>query len=173
MKMSNVKLPLQRLQVDTMIPCPPYACCFSAETLVWTKQGFEQIQYISVGDEVLSRCEKTGEMAYKKVTRCYCKDTAITFSLWFGRDGVREAQIIDTTKDHPFWVEGKGWLLASKLEKGVDQLRLQSGELVRFFGLGVQESEWDVYNLDVEDFHTYFVGIEGVWVHNCNDPEDI
>ena len=25
-----------------------------------------------------------------------------------------------------------------------------------------------VYNIEVEDFHTYFVGIEGVWVHNKN-----
>lgn len=26
-----------------------------------------------------------------------------------------------------------------------------------------------VYNLEVEDFHTYYVGEEGMWVHNC-DP---
>jgi hypothetical protein len=25
-----------------------------------------------------------------------------------------------------------------------------------------------VYNLEVEGSHTYFVGREGVWVHNCN-----
>jgi Pretoxin HINT domain len=25
-----------------------------------------------------------------------------------------------------------------------------------------------VYNIEVEDFHTYFVGKEGVWVHNKN-----
>jgi hypothetical protein len=27
-----------------------------------------------------------------------------------------------------------------------------------------------VYNLEVEDFHTYFVGEMGVWVHNCPEP---
>ena len=26
----------------------------------------------------------------------------------------------------------------------------------------------EVYDLDVEDFHTYFVGYEGVWVYNKN-----
>jgi hypothetical protein len=26
----------------------------------------------------------------------------------------------------------------------------------------------DVYNIEVEDYHTYFVGEEGVWVHNTN-----
>lgn len=25
-----------------------------------------------------------------------------------------------------------------------------------------------VYNLEVEDFHTYYVGEHGVWVHNEN-----
>lgn len=27
----------------------------------------------------------------------------------------------------------------------------------------------DVYNLEVEDFHTYFVGVDGIWVHDCID----
>jgi intein/homing endonuclease len=27
-----------------------------------------------------------------------------------------------------------------------------------------------VYNLEVEDYHTYFVGEMGVWVHNCPEP---
>ncbi|MBK7006042.1 MAG: hypothetical protein IPH37_13695 [Burkholderiales bacterium] len=25
-----------------------------------------------------------------------------------------------------------------------------------------------VYNLEVEDFHTYYVGEHGIWVHNQN-----
>ena len=28
--------------------------------------------------------------------------------------------------------------------------------------------EVPVYNLEVEDFHTYFIGIDGLWVHNDN-----
>ncbi len=30
----------------------------------------------------------------------------------------------------------------------------------------ILESPVKVYNFEVEDFHTYFVGEEGVWVHN-------
>ena len=26
----------------------------------------------------------------------------------------------------------------------------------------------NVYNLEVEDFHTYFIGEDGIWVHDCN-----
>jgi hypothetical protein len=26
-----------------------------------------------------------------------------------------------------------------------------------------------VFNLEVEDFNTYFVGTPGIWVHNCNN----
>jgi hypothetical protein len=25
-----------------------------------------------------------------------------------------------------------------------------------------------VYNLEIVDYHTYFVGVDGVWVHNSN-----
>ncbi|WP_425423482.1 polymorphic toxin-type HINT domain-containing protein [Stenoxybacter acetivorans] len=28
-----------------------------------------------------------------------------------------------------------------------------------------------VYNLEVEDFHTYYVGTNGVWVHNADCTE--
>jgi hypothetical protein len=31
----------------------------------------------------------------------------------------------------------------------------------------------DVYNIEVEDFHTYYVGEEGVWVHNTNCFEPV
>jgi Pretoxin HINT domain len=27
----------------------------------------------------------------------------------------------------------------------------------------------DVYNVEVADFHTYFVASAGMWVHNCGD----
>ena len=30
-----------------------------------------------------------------------------------------------------------------------------------------------VYNIEVEDFHTYYVGGNGVWVHNTNCTEPV
>ena len=35
-----------------------------------------------------------------------------------------------------------------------------------FYTRGYQPKRCTVYNLEVEDFHTYFVGEHGIWVHN-------
>lgn len=46
--------------------------CFSDDTVVHMEDGkFKKIEYVAVGDKVLSRCEITGEMAYKKVIKTF------------------------------------------------------------------------------------------------------
>lgn len=35
-----------------------------------------------------------------------------------------------------------------------------------YFTRGYQPKRCAVYNLEVEDYHTYFVGEHGIWVHN-------
>ncbi|MGL6073148.1 MAG: Hint domain-containing protein, partial [Fimbriiglobus sp.] len=75
---------------------------------------------------------------------------------------------IETTAEHPFWVDGREWTPANELQVG-DGVRLRDGwgkvEGVRDTG------RWEtVYNCRVADFHTYFVGQAGwawsVWAHN-------
>jgi hypothetical protein len=78
-------------------------------------------------------------------------------------------EVIRTTPEHPFYVEGEGWKQAGALAAG-DRLATLSGEWV-----AVEEAfdtqEWaTVYNLRVADYHTYFVGDEhwgwAAWAHN-------
>ena len=38
--------------------------------------------------------------------------------------------------------------------------------LTEYFTRGYQPKLCTVYNLEVEDYHTYFVGEQGIWVHN-------
>jgi len=69
--------------------------------------------------------------------------------------------------EHPFWVVGQGWVSASHLKSG-DIFKLESGKTI-----AVEKIEFEllnepvkVYNFEVEDFHTYYVGESSILVHN-------
>lgn len=76
-------------------------------------------------------------------------------------------QIIETTDNHPFWVEGKGWVLAIDLQVG-DELVQSNGNHLKIDKIEVvhHDVKVKVYNFTVADFHTYFVSSLGIWVHN-------
>ena len=66
---------------------------------------------------------------------------------------------IITTPSHPFYVPKFGWTSAIKLRAG-DILVLSNGEyvVVETVQHEILENPIKVYNFEVEDFHTYFVG---------------
>ena len=75
--------------------------------------------------------------------------------------------LITCTTEHPFYVHGKGWVAAQKLRVG-NKIELQDGEdayvdAVKYEKLAVPIQ---VYNFEVDEFHTYFVGGTCVLVHN-------
>ena len=67
-----------------------------------------------------------------------------------------------------FWLIGKGWVAAGKLQKG-DALILQNGESITVQSVEVKELDHSikVYNFEVEELHCYFVGYQRVLVHNA------
>ncbi|WP_319922974.1 polymorphic toxin-type HINT domain-containing protein [Moraxella catarrhalis] len=71
-----------------------------------------------------------------------------------------------TTKEHPFWVEGIGWLKASLLEQGMTLLDKHGLPNVTIISQTKLTHTDTVYNFEVQDFHTYHIGEFGVWVHN-------
>ena len=135
--------------------------CFVAGTLVTTEDGQEPIEEIEVGDKVLSENELTGEVAVKTVTETYVNETDELIHI--GVNG----ETISATPTHPFYVDKLGWTLARSLRAG-DVLVLSNGELVtvEWVQHEILESPIKVYNFEVQDFHTYFVGECGVLVHN-------
>ncbi|MBW7473875.1 hypothetical protein K0T92_03890 [Paenibacillus oenotherae] len=137
--------------------------CFTAGTKVLTDEGEKNIEDIEVGDMVLAKDEETGEFAYKEVTHLYRNDKEITYELTVGD------QVIETTDNHPFWVEGKGWILAVDLQVG-DKLQQSNGNTLRIDNIKIvkHEEKVKVYNFTVADFHTYFVSDLGIWVHNID-----
>ncbi len=74
---------------------------------------------------------------------------------------------IDTTSNHPFYVIGKGWVAAGDLAVG-DEVYNLDGTTSTILGSKVEVlgEPLLVYNLEVEDLHSYFVGCVPVLVHN-------
>ena len=140
--------------------------CFVAGTIVATIYGGKAIEDIEVGDKVLASDPETGETAYKEVlnTFIYVKDTLVYVTV--------NGETIETTKEHPFWVEWQGWTKAKFLEAG-DQLRDASGNTVAIDNVEIvplPENQYTlVYNFEVADFHTYYVADSYVLVHNICD----
>ena len=139
--------------------------CFVAGTPITTVDGFKPIEEIEVGDEVLSKDETTGEIAVKKVTQTYDNETDELVHIHVN------GETISATPSHPFYVYKFGWTLAGSLKAG-DVLVLSNGELVtvEWVQHEILESPVKVYNFEVEDYHTYFVGENGVLVHNMCEP---
>jgi len=76
--------------------------------------------------------------------------------------------LITCTTEHPFYVHGKGWVAAQSLVVG-DKIELQSGEdayvdAIEYEKLAVPIQ---VYNFEVYEFHTYYVGSACVLVRNA------
>lgn len=76
---------------------------------------------------------------------------------------------IVTTVDHPFYVKNQGFIKAGELIVGDELLDVNGNVLlVENFDVELTDEPVKVYNFKVEDFHTYHVGENGVWVHNSN-----
>ncbi len=75
--------------------------------------------------------------------------------------------LVETTPEHPFFVEGVGWVPAGELLLG-DRVRSADGTGVVEALVSVASPQV-MYNLTVAEAHTFFVG-DGQWlVHNrCN-----
>ena len=141
--------------------------CFVAGTKISTEKGFTPIEQIKPGDYVWSEDPATNEKALKKVKKIFVreKDSIIRLSI--------NGEVIETTREHPFYVEGVGFIAAGEL-KASDEVRLQSDEagVVDYIEEVSLDEPIKVYNFEVEDFHTYYVSEQKVLVHNTC-PEDV
>lgn len=76
--------------------------------------------------------------------------------------------------DHPFHVQCRGFIEAGSLLVGDKLVSANSEDLViEKFYIEETKNSVDVYNFQVEDFHTYHVGENCVLVHNANYPDNV
>ena len=135
--------------------------CFVAGTPVLAACEYIAIEEIKIGDMVWSENPETGEKELKEVVQTFVNETT---ELIFVQVGSEE---IVTTPEHPFYSPIKGWTAACKLRAG-DILVLQNGKYVTVEKVQheILEAPTTVYNFEVADFHTYYVGKSAVLVHN-------
>ena len=135
--------------------------CFVAGTPVLAACGYIAIEEIKVGDMVWSENPETGKKELKEVVQTFVNETTELIYVYVGNEE------IVTTPEHPFYSPIKGWIAACKLRAG-DILVLQNGKYVTVEKAQheILEAPITVYNFEVADFHTYYVGKSAVLVHN-------
>ena len=140
--------------------------CFVAGTLVMAVAGMVAIETIKSGDKVISTDPETMETSPKTVLETYIREVTTLVHLT-----VNGEEIV-TTVDHPFYVQGRGFVEAGKLLVG-DKLLDVNGNvlLVENFDVELTDKPVKVYNFQVEDFHTYHVSEFGLLVHNAGGYE--
>lgn len=140
--------------------------CFVAGTSVLTSTGLVAIENISSGDWVWAENPDTCEKQLKQVVQTFVNETTELVHVYVNDE------VIITTPEHPFYVHQKGWTGAIELRAG-DILVLQNGKyvIVEKIQHEILEVPVTVYNFEVEDFHTYYVGDSSILVHNvCKNP---
>ncbi|MDO9767593.1 hemagglutinin repeat-containing protein [Glaesserella parasuis] len=153
-----------KAQTDTVLTCNNVAC-FVAGTLIETARGLIPIEQIGFGDLIWSREEFGNHYAYKPVTATKATDNQqLVEVIVENEQGQQETYL--TTTEHPFYVEGIGWLKASLLIFGMKLLDRNGSASLKVISQNVLDRYEMVYNIMVDDHHTYHIGELGVWVHN-------
>ena len=136
--------------------------CFVEGTMVLTAAGLVAIESIAVGDMVIATDPETGETAEKQVKNTFVNETEELAHVFV------DGEEIVCTPGHKFYAPERGWTSAIKLRAG-DKLQLVNGEYVTVEKVQHEllEEPVKIYNFEVEDFHTYYVGTDcSVLVHN-------
>lgn len=142
--------------------------CFPGRTKIKMWDGSNKaIEEIEVGDRVLSFDERKNKLVIKSVkeVRCTGKKDTYTFETVSGKK-------LTCTANHPIWTRD-GWKEAYEA-RSIATTETRTGD---FFFESIVGSRYKslekVYNLEVEDTHTYIA--DGFIVHNCDflNPKDL
>ena len=84
-----------------------------------------------------------------------------------------DGEEIVCTREHPFYSPIKGWTAACQLRAG-DILVTVNGDYVKVEQIQHEllEAPINVYNFEVEGFHTYYVSEIDILVHNTCKPNN-
>ena len=107
-----------------------------------TRDGNKKIEDVRCGDSVLSQNPETGKVGYQVVEKTFVREVDQIVHVVVG-----DVEI-ETTEEHPFFVEGEGFDGAGSLQTG-DVLHLASGENAKVEKLWVEalDEKVLVYNM--------------------------
>jgi hypothetical protein len=145
----------------------PCGLCFAAATPVQTEQGEVPIERIKVGDKVWARDTKTGKNELRTVTAVapQHRDKLVELRV------AGEEHTLRATPAHPFRArrnadDAAHWIDAGDLVAD-EQIETQDGRWVAVQSVTPISGLATVYNFTVAEDHDYFVGEQGLLVHNA------
>lgn len=141
-----------------------YHICFVKGTLVYGKEALRPIEQVSVGDSVYSYNLEADKVELSKVVNVLKRPTNGIYEL-----SVAKEKIL-VTAEHPFYVDGKGWVTVKELKPG-DRLRTSTKERLKLDAVKAIAQDVEVYNIEVDGNHNYFVTNSSILVHNKNITE--
>jgi len=139
--------------------------CFPAGTPIATKNGHKNIEDIKVGDLVWAYNEETGKSDLKPVVNTVQNEVDTTIKITL------KDEIIETTVEHPFYTRG-GWKDAADLTTE-DELKTKNGSWSYIKKIAFLYQTKKVFNFEVQDWHTYFVGALAWLAHNIKCVSEI
>ncbi len=142
----------------------PNSECFGAGTPVATASGAAPIETLRAGDWVLTRDPLTHEAVPRRVRQASVTASRKALRLTLVAPNAGRDEELVVTGDHPFFHASLGWTGAGSLKVGDAVLTVRGTWTVG--GLERIDEPTLVYNLEVEEHHTYFVGGSRAWVHN-------
>jgi PAS domain-containing protein len=141
-------------------------CSFSAETPVATPDGPQAISTLDDGDQVLAYNEATETTGSYTITAVLAHEDPVIIQLTI------DDEQLETTPEHPFFTQDRGWVAAGELQIG-EQVRTLNGTTGVVTALHAEQRTQVMYNLTVDVAHTFFVG-DGQWlVHNICYESDV
>ena len=156
---------------------------FTPTTPVRTLSGLVAIAALTIGTPVLAFNESTGENGYYPITAVHQNiDPAITY-LTLNDGQTDQPEAITTTPEHPFYVAqqvdsstrpapvghedlNEHWVGAGHLQIG-DKIKQADGTLGVVANVVTVQQTRQMFNLTVDEAHTFYVGTAGWLVHNC------
>jgi hypothetical protein len=144
--------------------------CFGAGTLVVTADGLVPIESLALGDLVLTRSTPDQPLVERAITLVHETPGKPILEIWIQEEGAAP-ELIEVTPRHPFWVADEGWVDSDRLAPG-DELSTADGDAASVLSVASTARTKTVYNLTVDEHHTYFVGTSETWVHNQGDCDE-
>ncbi|WP_230195997.1 polymorphic toxin-type HINT domain-containing protein [Streptomyces coriariae] len=149
------------------------ACSFSPDTRVLLKNGkTKAISEVEPGDEVAAAAPDTGKhKGSRTVTDRFVHEDDDLVDVTVRTDDGRTSTL-HTTSDHPFWNESlRTWTPASDLQRG-HLLSTTVDTHAQVIDVTERPGSGDMYNLTVDDLHTYYVLADAtpILVHNACGP---
>lgn len=137
--------------------------------IAFRRIGFAFRKYVPDSGQEHAADADTLEVSLKPVLETYIRETSTLVHITV--DGEK----IISTNDHPYYVNGKGFVNAEALWIGAELVD-NNGNTVyveEIYRQALDNDTEKVYNFKVDECHTYFVGRKCILVHNADYSENL